>query len=145
MQEITATISNASMETSQLQACFFTVLAALLLSGMAALRSCQLLFIPLEEARVAHHFPIGKHHKGFESQVSPNAVLRRWQVGNVFFQQDADKEMKTTVTGGPRPVARRKSSAQNSAPGPQLLLDAQGEMRYNQNNTIILFVERIGG
>ena len=69
--EITAAISNAGMDASDLSSGFLPVPARLLLLGVAALGARQLLFLLPEEVLVARFLPGRERHHVLQSQVHP--------------------------------------------------------------------------
>src|SRR5690242_12955574 len=87
VREITATVSNASVNARNRATRLVTVLGAALFLGEAALGLCQALLILLEEARVALPFSGMKDDSVPQPQVQPHLRGDRWQWRDVFLHQ----------------------------------------------------------
>src|SRR6266568_3022986 len=99
MQEVTASISNTGMDTSNLLTGFGSILAPLLFAGMSSLRFCQLLLIFLEELGVPHHLTSREDDERFQAQVSPYTLLTWFKRFDLFFYQQRHKVAVCTVFG----------------------------------------------
>ncbi len=115
MQEVTASIPDASVNACNLDACLVSVLGTLFLLRVAALSLCQLLFILVEELRIADKFARRQGHKRPKAKVSTDRFVTCGQVLNVLFDQDADKVSVSTVFGD---GDRRGDSAIGKRAGP---------------------------
>src|ERR1700724_3377047 len=104
VREITATISDTGVDTSNLETSLIPVLGTLFLLGMSSLCFGKFLLIFRKEFGIANDFTIGEDDKGFQSQVSTDSVFSRWQMGNVLFYQDADEVAICTIRQGARPM-----------------------------------------
>src|SRR3984893_17275179 len=97
VREITATISDTGVDTSNLETSLIPVLGTLFLLGMSSLCFGKFLLIFHKEFGIANDFTIGEDDKGFQSQVSTDSLFSRWQMGNVLFYQDADEVAIGTI------------------------------------------------
>src|SRR5216684_897057 len=99
VREITAAISDTSMDLSDFLTGLFSVLAALLFLGMSALGLGKLLLILAEKLWIAHHFPIREHDEGFQAQIGTDRRRSHRQVRNVLFYQDGNEVAVCSILG----------------------------------------------
>ena len=82
---ITASITNTSMKTSDLEPCLGAVLGALLFLGEATVRTCQFLLLLAEELGVAVSVPVTSDHHRLQPQVNSHLFGNNGQELDVFF------------------------------------------------------------
>src|SRR5713226_157782 len=99
VREITAAISDTSMDLGDFLTGLFSVLAALLFLGVPSMSFSQLLLILAEKLWIAHHFPIRKHDEGLQAQIGTDRRRSHRQVRNVLFYQDAHEVAVGTILG----------------------------------------------
>src|SRR5260370_25084361 len=99
MQEVTAAISDASVNTGDFLPGLRAILGAFLLLGVSPLRFCQLLLIFAQECGVPNSFASREDNERLQAQVSPVRASGWWQVGNVLFNQNRDEVAVCTVLG----------------------------------------------
>src|SRR6266852_1698107 len=88
---VTASITDTCMDTSNLATGMVFILGAFLLPGMSPLSLGQLLFILGKELGIANGLTSGKDHHRLETQVKPNFLLHRRQVGDLLFYQQRNE------------------------------------------------------
>src|SRR5712692_3462340 len=99
VREITAAVSDASMDLGDFLTGLFSVLAALLFLGVPSLSLGEFLLILVEEFGIAHGFTIREHNEGLQAQIGTNRRISRRQLGNVLFYQDGQKVTVCTILG----------------------------------------------
>src|SRR5216684_2019162 len=99
LQEVTAAISDASVNTDNFLTSLSAILGAFLLLGVSPLRFCQFFLIFAEEFGVTNIFAIREDNERLQAQVSTDRASGRWQLGNVLFNQDRDEVAVCTVLG----------------------------------------------
>src|SRR5260370_15469721 len=88
---VSSSISNPSMDTSNLATGFLTVLRPFLLLGLTALCPCQLLFIFGKECGIAMGLSIRGDDHRLETQVKPDHLGGDFQRLDGFFYQHGDE------------------------------------------------------
>ena len=118
---ITASVTDASEETSDLHPRLRTVLGPFFLLAEATLGTCQFLLILVEELRIAVGMPLRGDHHGLQAQVKPDLFSDHRQELDVLFDQDGNKVASrgilahrdgrglTSLGQGPRPVDVHRS------------------------------------
>ena len=99
VQEVTASISDTSMDTSNLLTGFGSILATLLLPGMSSLGFGQFLLVFVEEFGVPYRLTCREDDELFQAQVSPNGLFNRLKLCDIFFYQERHKVAVSTVFG----------------------------------------------
>src|ERR1700730_16457838 len=87
---VSSSISNTSMNTSNLATGFVPVLAPLAFLGMSALGFCQFLLIFLKELGIAVGMPITGNHHRLQAQVKPYLLIDLGKRLDMLFYQDGD-------------------------------------------------------
>src|SRR5205814_2965997 len=94
---VTPSIGNTSMDTSDFETGFCSILRAFFLLCMPSVSFCQLLFILGKEFRVAMAMTIRGDDHALEPQVKPNLFVNHWQGLNIVLSQDRDKVPVSTI------------------------------------------------
>src|SRR5260370_6478140 len=85
VQEVTAAISDAGMDTSHVLSGPGSVLRALVLLGKPALSPGKFLFIFVEKLRVAEGLVCGEVHEVFQTQISPDGLFNGIKLLDLLF------------------------------------------------------------
>ncbi len=139
VREITAAISDTSIDPGKLLALLLSILAALLFPGKATPGLGKLLFILAEEGGIANYLPGRQNCEGLESQVCTDGSIRVRQMCNVHFYQDTDIVTVCTVLGDGHTVWPR-TFRQRAAPH-----NSQWRLHPGEGKTGSIPLEGIGG
>src|SRR5713101_2333130 len=97
VQEVATSLSNTSMDTSNLFTGFGSILAPLLFLGVSPLCFGQFLLIFIEELGVADGLASREDDELFQAQVSPDGLLYRLKLFDLLCYQERDKVAICTV------------------------------------------------
>src|SRR5713226_584098 len=115
VREITAAVSDASMDLGDFLTGLFSVLAALLFLGVPSMSFSQLLLIRASVAWIAHDLSIRKHGEGLQAQIGTDRRRSHRQVRNILFYQDGNEVAVCTILGD-GDTARLASIRQGTRP-----------------------------
>ncbi len=96
---ITPSVTDTSMQTSDLEPGFVSVLGTFFLLGELTLSTCQFLFVDLPELGIAKGVPRARDHHRLQTQVKSYLFGDNVQELDVFFDQDGDEAATSGIFG----------------------------------------------